>query len=122
VIGPYLKPAERRQILEYLKAMDYVENPDTDYEPLLCRDAQSVEQCTRQMDEARARLRAQYPEWGTPAFDASAAQAHCSSDAVVYGNHLPPPPEPDEEQDNMMLGDACVRKLLSQREGPFRGE
>jgi hypothetical protein len=41
---------------------------------------------------------------------------------VVYGNHLPPAPKPDEEQDNMMLGDKCVRDLLSKREGPFRGE
>ena len=56
------------------------------------------------------------------AFDASPQQAHCSSDQVAYGNRLPPAPKPDEEQDNMMLGDKCIRDLLSKREGPFRGE
>jgi len=122
VIGPYLEPQQRRQIIEYLKAMDYVPDAASDYEPLLCRGAANEEQCWREMRAATDALRVKYPEWGTPAYDASPQQAHCSSDQVVYGNHLPRAPKPDEEQDNMMLGDKCVRDLLSKREGPFRGE
>jgi hypothetical protein len=122
VIGPYLEPEQRRQIIEYLKAMDYVPDPDDDYESLLCHKAEDPAGCVRKLRAETDALRAKYPEWGTPAFDASPQQAHCSSDEVVYGSHLPPAPKPDEEQDNMMLGDKCVRDLLGRREGPFRGE
>lgn len=122
VIGPYLEPEERRQIMEYLKVMDYVTESDESYESALCRGAASVAACRQQMRDAAARLREQYPEWGTPAFDASPQQVHCSSDHAVYGDRLPRDPPPDDEQDNMMLGDRCVEKLLRNAEGPFRGE
>jgi hypothetical protein len=88
----------------------------------LCHKAEDPAGCVRKLRAETDALRAKYPEWGTPAFDASPQQVHCSSDEVVYGSHLPPAPKPDEEQDNMMLGDKCVRDLLGRREGPFRGE
>ncbi len=122
VIGPYLEPEQRRQILEYLKIMDYVADPSVDYEPALCPDAASRAACEQGMNDARAARMQQYPEWGTPAYAAQPQWAHCSSDAVVYGDRLPPPPAPDEGLDTMALGDGCLKKLLSRPEGPFRGE
>jgi hypothetical protein len=121
VIGPYLAPEERRQVIEYLKVMDYVPDAEADYEPMLCRGTADVAECERQMQRASALLRERYPEWGTPAFEASPEQAHCSSDTVVYGDRLPAP-KPDEDRDDMTLGDRCVERLLRNAEGAFHGE
>jgi hypothetical protein len=123
VIGPYLKPEERRQIIEYLKAMDYVDDPDTQYEQLLCEGAAAgVAACERQLREATAALRSQFPAWGTPAFNASPQQAHCSSDVPVYGAKRLAGPSPDDDVDDLKLARPCLNKLLGQSEGPFRGE
>jgi hypothetical protein len=126
VIGPYLKPEQRKQIIEYLKAMDYVDDPDTQYEPLLCggadADKDSVAACERQLREATAALRSRFPAWGTPAFKTSPQQAHCSSDAVVYGTKRLAGPAPDDDVDDLKLARPCLKKLLGASEGPFRGE
>jgi len=126
VIGPYLEPVERKQIIEYLKAMDYVDDPDTQYEEQLCggggADADRVAACERQLREETEALRSRFPAWGTPAFNASPQQAHCSSDAVVYGRRALAGPTPDEDLDNLKLARPCLHKLLGQSEGPFRGE
>jgi hypothetical protein len=123
VIGPYLKPEERRQIIEYLKAMDYVDDPDTQYEQLLCEGAAAgVAACERQLRAATAALRSQFPAWGTPAFNASPQQAHCSSDVPVYGAKRLAGPSPDDDVDDLKLARPCLNKLLGQSEGPFRGE
>ena len=124
VIGPYLEPQERRQIMEYLKVMDYVRDPERDFEPLLCRDADgdaAVAACEAGMEAARAELRLRYPAWGTPAFDASPGQAHCSSDEVVYGGRLAGP-RPDEDFDTLAAGRRCLHRLFGESEGAFRGE
>jgi hypothetical protein len=123
VIGPYLEPAERRQILEYLKVMDYVDDPQRDFEERLCKGEASVADCEARMDARRAELRARYPEWGSAAFNASAQQAHCSSDAVVYGKHLLPDPQPDEEWETWRMAKDCsLYDLYLNADGPFRGE
>ena len=87
VIGPYLKPEERRQIIQYLKAMDYVDDPNTQYERMLCdyKSESDIAACERRLRDETAALRVKYPAWGTPAFNASPQQAHCSSDVPVYG-------------------------------------
>ncbi len=123
VIGPYLEPAQRRQILEYLKVMDYVDDPQRDFEERLCKGEASVADCEARMDARRAELRARYPEWGSAAFNASAQQAHCSSDAVVYGKHLLPDPQPDEEWETWRMAKDCsLYDLYLNADGPFRGE
>lgn len=124
VIGPYLKPAERRQIIEYLKAMDYVEDPNTQYERTLCDygSESDVAACERRLREETAALRAKYPAWGTPAFDASPQQAHCSSDVPVYGAKRLAGPAPDESVDDLRLARRCLHDLLGRSEGPFHGE
>lgn len=130
VIGPYLEPEQRLQIIEYLKVMDYVADPERDYESRLCvapgtdPDPDSVAKCEAQMTEARAALLREYPVWGTEAYRAwqEREQPHCSTDAVVYGDRLPPPPAPDESVDTMAMGDGCLDRLLSGSEGPFRGD
>jgi hypothetical protein len=123
VIGPYLTPAERRQIIEYLKAMDYVDDPGTQYEPLLCKGTPAeVAACERQLREATAALRSRFPAWGTPAFNASPEQVHCSSDVPVYGAKRLAGPSPDDDLDDLQLARRCLKALLGQSEGPFRGE
>jgi len=122
VIGPYLKPEERRQIIEYLKAMDYVDDPDAQYEELLCPDKAKVAACERQLREATAALRSRFPAWGTPAFNTSPQQAHCSSDVPVYGAKRLAGPPPDDDLDDLKLARPCLNTLLGQSEGPFRGE
>jgi len=122
VIGPYLEPMEREQIIEYLKVMDYVDDPDTQYESRLCRDEDDKPACEQQMRDATIALRSRFPAWGTPAFDASPQQAHCSSDVVVYGRQRLAGPKPDEDVDTLKLARPCLHKLLGQSEGPFRGE
>ena len=103
--------------------MDYVDDPERDYEPLLCRDATSVPDCEAQMDAARAALQAKYPEWGSAAFNAAPEQAHCSSDTVVYGTHLLPKPKRDAEWETWRLAKDCsLFDLYLNAEGPFRGE
>jgi hypothetical protein len=124
VIGPYLKPAERRQIIEYLKAMDYVDDPNTQYEQLLCdyKSASDIAACEQRLRDATAALRANYPAWGTPAFNASPQQAHCSSDVPVYGGKRIAGPAPDDDVDDLKLARPCLKTLLGAPEGPFRGE
>jgi len=122
VIGPYLKPGQRKQIIEYLKAMDYVDDPGTQYEPLLCPDAASAAACEKQLRDATAELRARFPAWGTPAFNTSPQQAHCSSDVPVYGTKRLAGPAPDDDVDDLKLARPCLKTLLGQSEGPFRGE
>jgi len=135
VIGPYLKPEQRRQIIEYLKAMDYVDDPRTQYEPLLCKprkeedksndqnkDAADVAACEQRLRAETAALRARFPAWGTPAFDASPQQAHCSSDVPVYGAKRLAGPAPDDDLDDLKLARPCLKTLLGGSEGPFRGE
>jgi hypothetical protein len=109
VIGPFLEIEERYQILEYIKLMDYVaptateENP---YEPALCDDA-SRAACETAMREQTARLRVEYPEWGTPAFRRDQWQQHCSDDVLVYGDHMPSRPAPDDEAATWELASEC---------------
>jgi len=123
VIGPYLKPEERRQIIEYLKVMDYVDDPGTQYEPLLCKGTPAeVAACEQRLRDETAALRSRFPAWGTPAFDASPQQAHCSSDVPVYGAKRLAGPPPDEDLDDLKLARPCLNKLLGKSEGPFRGE
>lgn len=124
VIGPYLKPEERRQIIEYLKAMDYVDDPNTQYERLLCdyKSASDVAACERRLRDETAALRVNYPAWGTPAFNASPQQVHCSSDVPVYGAKRLAGPPPDDDLDDLKLARPCLNTLLGQPEGPFRGE
>jgi mono/diheme cytochrome c family protein len=121
VIGPYLEPAERRQIIEYLKAMDYVDDPEAQYETLLCRDAASVPACEQEMRNATTALHARYPRWGTPAFNALPQQAHCSSDTMVYGPLLAGPPS-DATVDDLALARSCLLKVFGESEGAFRGQ
>jgi hypothetical protein len=126
VIGPYLKPEERKQIIEYLKAMDYIEDPGRQYEDLLCGGARAakdiVAACERQLREATAALRSSFPAWGTPAFNNSPQQAHCSSDVPVYGAKRLAGPAPDDDVDDLKLARPCLKTLLGVSEGPFRGE
>jgi hypothetical protein len=124
VIGPYLKPAERRQIIEYLKTMDYVDDPGTQYEPLLCRfeSKADVAACEQRLRDETAALRVKFPAWGTPAFTASPQQAHCSSDVPVYGSKRLAGPPPDDDFDDLKLARPCLKTLLGTSEGPFRGE
>jgi hypothetical protein len=122
VIGPYLKPEERRQIIEYLKAMDYVDDPDTQYEPLLCPKGVGEAACQQQMREATEALRRSFPAWGTPAFNASKQQMHCSSDVPVYGAKRLAGPPSDDDFDDLKLARPCLNTLLGKPEGPFRGE
>lgn len=122
VIGPFLEPGERRQILEYLKAMDYVDDPATRYEPLLCGGAPDVAVCEQKLRDDTAALRSRFPAWGTPAFANSPQQAHCSSDAAVYGRARLAGPAPDDDLDDLKLARPCLNDLLGRPEGPFRGE
>jgi mono/diheme cytochrome c family protein len=123
VIGPYLKPAERRQIIEYLKAMDYVDDPEAHYEPLLCKGTPAeIAACEQQLRDETAALRNRFPAWGTPGFDASPQQAHCSSDVLVYGRQRLAGPAPDEGVNDLKLARRCLHDLLGQSEGPFLGE
>jgi hypothetical protein len=122
VIGPYLKPEQRKQIIEYVKAMDYVDDPGTQYERLLCESESDVAACEQQLREATAALRSRFPAWGTPAFNASPQQAHCSSDLPVYGSKRLAGPAPDDDVDDLRLARPCLKKLLGASEGPFRGE
>lgn len=124
VIGPYLKPVERRQIIEYLKAMDYVDDPGRKYEQLLCdyKSAADVTACEQRLGDETAALRAKFPAWGTPAFNASPQQMHCSSDVPVYGSKRLTGPPPDDDLDDLKLARPCLKSLLGDSEGPFRGE
>ena len=122
VIGPYLEPEQRRQIIEYLKAMDYVDDPRTQYEPLLCEGEADVAACGQRLRNETATLRVSFPAWGTPAFDASPQQAHCSSDVPVYGSKRLAGPTPDDDVDDLKLARPCLKTLLGASEGPFRGE
>jgi hypothetical protein len=124
VIGPYLKPEERRQIIEYLKVMDYVEEPDAQYEERLCKHDSKAEvaACERRLQDETAALRVKFPAWGTPDFNASSQQMHCSSDVPVYGPKRVAGPPPDDDLDDLKLARRCLKKLLGQSEGPFRGE
>jgi hypothetical protein len=74
VIGPYLPPAARREIIEYLKVMDYVD--DDQYETVL-----NVELVT----ELKAELKDEHPPYDTPGFWAS-DQGHCSYEDSIYGH------------------------------------
>jgi cytochrome c5 len=122
VIGPYLKPEERRQIIEYLKAMDYVVDPGRQYETLLCPDPAKRLACEKQLRDDTRKRRAEVPAWGTPAFNASPQQRHCSSDEVVYGRKRLAGPAPDDGVDDLKLARPCLNRLLGASEGPFRGE
>ena len=124
VIGPYLKPVERRQIIEYLKAMDYVDDPGRKYEQLLCdyKSEADVTACEQRLGDETAALRAKFPAWGTPAFNASPQQMHCSSDVPVYGSKRLAGPPPDDDLDDLKLARPCLKALLGDSEGPFRGE
>jgi hypothetical protein len=124
VIGPYLEPVERRQIIEYLKAMDYVDDPGTQYETLLCNYESKADfaACEQRLREETAALRVKFPAWGTPAFNASLQQMHCSSDAPVYGAKRLAGPPPDDDLDDLKLARPCLKTLLGKSEGPFRGE
>jgi hypothetical protein len=109
VIGPFLEVEERYQILEYIKLMDYVEPTpagEIPYEPALCA-GMPQEACEAGMQAETARLRAEYPEWGTPAFRQDPWQQHCSADAHVYGDHMPRAPAPDGEAATWELASEC---------------
>jgi hypothetical protein len=140
VIGPYLRPEERRAILEYIKVMDYVKD-DGAYEPALCREdkdkdkdedknedknedkEQRVAICEAGMDADKAALQAKYPAWGSPAFRRGIWQGHCSDNASVYGQPLPPTLEPDDEWTTWrMASDCSLFDLYMSSEDPFRGE
>ena len=109
VIGPFLEVEERYRILEYIKLMDYVEptpSGEIPYEPDLCEDLDRAA-CEAEMQAKTARLRLEHPEWGTPAFRRDQWQQHCSGDAVVYGDHMPPAPAPDDEAATWELASDC---------------
>lgn len=131
VIGRHLQPEERRQILEYLKLMDYAASdapfPEggVPYEPALCRDHEPGQrpQCFAGLRAEYERQRAQQPEWGTAAFAAGPWESHCSDDDAYYGDALPPPPEDDDAWNTWALsadGNCSVYGRLFGTEDPTR--
>jgi hypothetical protein len=122
IIGPFLQPEERLQIVEYLKVMDYV--ADGGFEPALCNAKAEADRTACRADLARrvADRQAEFPRWGTPAFRQWEWENHCSDDAAVYGDRLPPPPPPDDEWDTWKLAEDCsLFEMYRHPEGPFRG-
>jgi len=110
VIGPYLEPEQRFQILEYLKLMDYVEpeeGEENPYEPALCPDRDTEQACQAELRRRTGELREKFPEWGTPAFRRDKWQQHCSNDELVYGDHMPKPAAPDGEWATWELASDC---------------
>jgi hypothetical protein len=122
IIGPFLEPEQRLQILEYLKAMDYV--ADGGFEPALCNAKAEADRAACRADLARrvADLQAKTPRWGTARFRNGQWEGHCSDDAAVYGDRLPSPPPPDDEWETWRLAEGCsLFEMYRQPEGPFRG-
>jgi hypothetical protein len=121
VIGRYLEPHERREIMEYLKVMDYTPG-DVGYEPALCGGQEDRTACFASIDTAAAAEKAAHPPWGTDRFRDSASERHCSDDDKLYGSHLPPAPEPDDVWDTWKMAAAAncstYRKLLESEDTP----
>ena len=122
VIGPFLEPEQRQQIVEYLKVMDYV--ADGGFEPKLCQSKDTAERAACLADLARrvADRQAATPRWGSARFRNGEWEGHCSDAAAVYGDRLPPPPPPDDEWDTWRLAEGCsLFEMYRHPEGPFRG-
>ncbi len=121
VIGRYLEPHERREIMEYLKVMDYTPG-DVGYEPALCRDVNDKAQCIASIEADERRERSEHPPWGTVAFEKSRWEQHCSDDDLIYGDALPKTPAPDEVWNSwaMAADKTCsiYRKLLESEDTP----
>ena len=106
----YLEPEERFQILEYLKLMDYVEpqeGNENPYEPTLCPNREKEQECQAELRRRTAALRIRFPEWGSPEFRRDQWQQHCTSDDLVYGDHMPKPAAPDGEWATWELASDC---------------
>jgi hypothetical protein len=87
VIGPFLPPEQRRQVLEYLKVMDYV--ADGGFEPGLCKEPDPA---VAKPASAVTAL-CEFPRWGTGEFRHWAwkpLQRRCHG----LRDELPPAPEP----------------------------
>jgi hypothetical protein len=121
VIGRYLEPRERLEIMEYLKVMDYTPG-DAGYEPALCRDREDKAACFAGIADAQKAEETAHPPWGSDAFKNSPSERHCSDDDELYGTYLPQAPARDEVWNTwkMSAKEQCstYRKLLESEDTP----